>query len=347
MTPQLALLGENPRLRRALEPLALPRLSPEDSLRRKAILFAVAVDDFGADPAFYTLLRRLRAEPDALEGAVVAMVVDGTGELYTKAAAQALTLAATMAGAYLPGRALVEATGSLYNHHIQAANWSLSWEETYFRRVRELAARLAEFTPPRFDRPKVLMLHASEQRRSNTLALGRAVLERLAPHCDLREIALLNGAVHDCRGCGYHQCLHFAQNATCFYGGALSEEVFPAIRASDLLLFLCPNYNDALGANLVALINRMTGLVLKESMGEKYVAGVVASGYSGGDVVARQLLGAMCLNRGFMLPPRALLLETAHDPGDAMRAAGIEARLHQFAASLLQSVSIAGKTGWK
>ena len=152
MTPQLALLGENPRLRRTLEPLALPRLSPEDDFRRKAILFAVAVDDFGADPAFYTLLRRLRAEPDALDGATVAMVVDGTGELYTKAAAQALTLAATMAGAYLPGRALVEATGSLYNHHIQAANWSLSWEETYFRRVRELAARLAEFTPPRFAR---------------------------------------------------------------------------------------------------------------------------------------------------------------------------------------------------
>lgn len=97
----------------------------------------------------------------------------------------------------------------------------------------------------------------------------------------------------------------------------------------------------------MALINRMTGLVLKESMGEKYVAGVVASGYSGGDVVARQLLGAMCLNRGFMLPPRALLLETSHDPGDAMRAAGIEARLTQFSASLLRAVSTAGKAGWK
>ncbi len=61
------------------------------------------------------------------------MVADGSGELYTKSSAQALALACSMAGACLPGRALVEATGSLYNHHIQAANRGLSWEETYFR----------------------------------------------------------------------------------------------------------------------------------------------------------------------------------------------------------------------
>lgn len=332
----LVLLGSNARLERALAPLGLPRLTPADDLSGKRILFALAVDAAGADPSLFALLRRLRTEPEALAGSAAAMVVDGTGELYTKASAQALALACSMAGAILPGKPLVEATGSLYNHHIQAANRGLSWEETYFCRVRELAARLAAFTPPRFERPRVLMLHASEQRRSNTLALGRAVLDRLAVRCDVREIGLLNGTVHDCRGCGYHQCLHFAQNSTCFYGGPLSEEVFPAILESDLLLFLCPNYNDGLGANLVALINRMTGLVVQQDLGGKYVAGVVASGYSGGDLVARQLLGAMCLNRGLILPPRALLLETAHDPGDALRAPGIEARLNQFAAGLEQ-----------
>ena len=331
-------LGTNPRLERALESLALPRLSPEDDFTGKRLLFTLAVDEAGADPSLFTLLRRLRTEPGALEGAAAAMVADGSGELYTKSSAQALALACSMAGACLPGRALVEATGSLYNHHIQAANRGLSWEETYFRRVEELAARLETFAPPRFDRPRVLMLHASDQRRSNTLALGRAVLERLSDRCDVREIGLLNGTVHDCRGCGYHQCLHFAQNSTCFYGGPLSEEVFPAILESDLLLFLCPNYNDALGANLVALINRMTGLVVQQDLGAKYVAGVVASGYSGGDLVARQLLGAMCLNRGLILPPRALLLETAHDPGDALRAPGIARRLDDFSAGLSKIV---------
>ena len=78
----------------------------------------------------------------------------------------------------------------------------------------------------------------------------------------------------------------------------------------------------------------MTGLVVQQDLGAKYVAGVVASGYSGGDLVARQLLGAMCLNRGLILPPRALLLETAHDPGDALRAPGIARRLDEFSAGL-------------
>ena len=32
------------------------------------------------------------------------------------------------------------------------------------------------------------------------------------------------------------------------------------------------------------------------------------SGYSGGDLVARQLLGAMCLNKTAMLPPRFCLI---------------------------------------
>ena len=111
------------------------------------------------------------------------------------------------------------------------------------------------------------------------------------------------------------------------------------------MLFLCPNYNDALGANLVALINRMTNLVVKEDLGQKYVAGVVASGYSGGDLVARQLLGAMCLNRGLILPPRAMLLETAHDPGDAMRASGVGARIAAFSQGLLDALTSREKLG--
>ncbi len=82
----------------------------------------------------------------------------------------------------------------------------------------------------------------------------------------------------------------------------------------------------------------MTGLVVQQDLGAKYVAGVVASGYSGGDLVARQLLGAMCLNRGLILPPRALLLETAHDPGDALRAPGIARRLDEFSAGLSKIV---------
>lgn len=331
-------LGENPRINGILAALDLEKVDPASDLRKRRILFAVAVDEAGADPAFYAFLRRLRQEPDCLQGAVACVVVDGSTELHTKSAAQELVLAANLAGCCFPGRPLVEATGSLYNQHILARNLGLSWEETYRYRVRDLAHRLAEFQQPRFRRPRVLMLHASDQQRSNTLALGRAVCACLKKTCDIQEVQLLNGTVYDCRGCGYHACLHFAQNNTCFYGGMVAQEVLPAVRKADLLLFLCPNYNDALGANLVALINRMTALVVQKDLGDTYVAAVVVSGYSGGDLVARQLLGAMNLNRGCILPPYFCLLQTAHDPGDAMKAEGIAVRVEEFARRLEQEL---------
>ena len=327
-------LGSNPRLDQALLQLSTEPAAPDADLTGKRILFAVSVDEGGPDPAFYAFLRRLRTDRRCLTGSVGCVVVDGSTEYYTKAAAQELILAANQAGCRFPGRPLVEATGSLYNQHIQARNLGLSWQETYFQRVRDLVRRLEDYEPPKFSRPKVLLLHASDQKRSNTLALGRAVCRHLEDRCEIREIQLLNGAIHDCRGCGYQACLHFAENDACFYGGMVSQEVLPAIREADVLLFLCPNYNDALSANLTALINRMTGLVLKQDMGCKYLAAVVVSGYSGGDLVARQLLGAMALNRGCALPPDFCLLQTAHDPGDALKAFGVERLVERFAKGL-------------
>lgn len=85
-------------------------------------------------------------------------------------------------------------------------------------------------------------------------------------------------------------------------GGSISDEVLPAISACDAMLFLCPNYNDAVSANIMALFNRLTNLLVKQDLYQKYLYGIVVSGYSGSDIVARQLLGAMCLNKTAILP---------------------------------------------
>lgn len=66
----------------------------------------------------------------------------------------------------------------------------------------------------------------------------------------------------------------------------------PAINACDAMLFLCPNYNDAVSANIMALFNRMTNLLLRHTLYDKYLFGVIVSGCSGSDLVAQQLLGA-------------------------------------------------------
>lgn len=300
-------------------------------LKGQALVFALSVDEWGMTPETLALIRCLRSNGQCLAGATGCVLVDGVGELYTKQTAQSVILAANLAGCSFPGKPLIEGTGSLYNQHIMAANLGFSLEGTYFHRSRELIQRLEDFTPPRFARPKLLMLHASESKRSNTLALGSRVLELLGDRCDTSVMSLQNGAIYDCRGCSYTACLHYSRNGTCYYGGALPTAVFPAILESNVVLLLCPNYNDAVSANISALINRMTSLVVRQALYDKYLYAVVVSGYSGGDLVARQVLGALCLNKTMMLPPNFCFFQTANDPGSALSASGIHQRLEQWA----------------
>lgn len=309
-------------------------LTAEDDLRGRRLLFALAADEFGMDEETLRLLRRLRMQPNGLDGSIGALLVDGSSELYTKRLAQEFALAANMSGCTFFGKPLVEGTGTLYNQHILASQLSLSWRETYFQRAQELVQRLERFRPPKFERPRLLVLHASEHGRSSTLLLWSLLRARLDDRFEIQEVALQNGTIHDCRGCTYSTCLHFAQNGACFYGGAIAETVLPAIRDCNAMLFLCPNYNDAVGANITALFNRLTGLLLQSDLYHKYLFGLIVSGYSGSDLVAQQLLGAMCLNKTAMLPPRFCMMQTANDPAALRRIPALETQLDAFAASM-------------
>ena len=330
-------IGEGGRLARLLEH-ALAGMSVRtacveeaDRLAGARVLFAVRVDEFGAPAALHSLLRALRSHPGCLDGCVGGVIVDASGELYSKAAAQALVLAANSAGCLFPGKPLVEGTGSLYNQHIFATTQGLSLEQAYFARARALCERVAGFVPPKFDRPKLLMLHASSNPGSNTVWMGRQTLARLPQSIRTQEILLQNGTVQDCRGCSYEACRHFAEGGRCFYGGAVTEQVLPAVQQADGVLLLCPNYNDAVSANMTAFFNRLTNLAVVRELWDKYVWAIVVSGFSGSDLVARQVLGAMCLNKAAILPPRFCLLQTANDPGAAAGMDGVTARLDSFA----------------
>lgn len=309
-------------------------LGLDEPLQGKRVLFALATDAYGMDEQTLRLLRRLRSDPACMEGSVGALLVDGESELYTKQLAQETALSANMAGCAFFGKPLVEGTGSLYNQHILAAQRGVGLQETYFSRARELVQRLETFTAPKYDRPQLLVLHASERGRSGTLWLWEQLRARLEAFCDIREIPLQNGTIYDCRGCSYNACLHFAQNNTCFYGGAISETVLPAIRDCSAMLFLCPNYNDAVGANITALFNRLTSLLLQSDLHDKYLFGIIVSGYSGSDLVAKQLLGTMCLNKTAMLPPRFCMLQTANDLAAVKSIPDITSQLDRFAASM-------------
>lgn len=236
-----------------------------------------------------------------------------------------------MAGCWLMGKPLLEATGSLRNMDVRAKKMGCSWRSAYDVLAAQLVQRLLQFSVPAIENPLLLMLHASNQKTSNTLALGRQVCHLLETHVATRELSLRNGTIHDCNGCTYRVCSHFAEQGGCFYGGAMVEAVYPAVLESDALLVLCPNYNDALSANVMAFINRLTSLTVNNLLQRKLLFGIVVSGYSGGDLVAQQLLGALCLNKSFTLPPYCCMLETANDPNTAMHLDGIDTRLQYFA----------------
>ena len=307
-------------------------------LQDQRLLFVVSLNESGVNHAFYDLLAYLRTHPDCLRGCVGGVIIDGSGDLYTKSAGRDLVLSASMAGCTFPGRPLVEATGDLRNFTVQAKNAACSLEEAYQLAASDLAERVLTFMAPRRQKPKLLVLHASNHRTSNTLALWSCVRSGLESVCDIREVGLRNGTLEDCAGCPYTMCLHYGEQGDCFYGGVMVQEVYPAIREADAVILLCPNYNDALSANLTAAINRLTALYRTTPFTDKAVFALVVSGYSGGDIVASQVVSALNMNKGFWLPAEFCLLETANDAGTAVTLPGIDTRLNQFTKNILRQL---------
>ena len=187
------------------------------------------------------------------------------------------------------------------------------------------------FKMPGARRPNILAVHASSRKTSNSLLLWELIRSRIENQAEITEVSLRNGSLQDCRGCSYEECLHFGENGTCFYGGVMVEKVYPAIVKCDTLVMICPNYNDAVSANITAFINRLTAIFRTNDFSKKRIFAIVISGYSGGDIVAEQILGAMNLNKNFILPGRFALVETANDPGSILEIDGLEEKAAAFA----------------
>ena|GEM_PF-138246 len=316
----------------------LPRQSAAQN--RMKLLFAVELDEVGMNPEAYHILGWIRRNPGCLSGCLCGMVFDGKTEWYTKSMAQELSLAISMAGGLQVGRPLAEGTGSLLNQKVTSRNLGVSLEEAYVDGIRGLLERMRDFHLPQKKEPKLLCLHASDYETSNTLQLWKMIRAGLPESVQVKEISLRNGEVFDCGGCPFPMCMHFSRKSSCYYGGTIVESVYPAVEECDAILLLCPNYNDAVSANLAAFFNRLTSLFRRRQFYEKQLFAVVVSGYSGGDIVARQVLGALSMNKTFILPPQFVLSETANDPGSIRQAAGIEERAAQFAAHIWEQIGV-------
>lgn len=304
-----------------------------DKLKHKRILFAISLGESGINLEFYPILKKIRLDRNCLEGSVGGIIIDGQSDLFTKSVGRELVFSANLSGCTFPGRPLVEGTRSLENYNIAAARLDIDNLQAYMHSGRELVEHLMKFRPPKKKNPKILVLHASNYQKSNTLALWRLV-EKHLPGCRITEISLRNGAVMDCIGCPYTTCRHFGETGNCIYGGVIVEQVFPAIIECDALVMICPNYNDAISANLAAFINRLTALLRKTKFYDKYLFSIIVSGYSGGDIVAQQLISGLNMNKTFMLPSRFAMMETANKSDSLTQMAGIEERAKNFAENI-------------
>ena len=303
-----------------------------------AVLFAVALPKAGVSLSYVHLVSCLVRHRHCLADCRGAVLVDGQGEFFTKKIGRELIFFANQAGCVFPGKPLVEATGSLYNFNTQAQIQGLSNEEAYAVSAGRLVSKLLAFTRPdgTGKTKDVVVLHASSRRTSNTLLLWEMVQRHLQGKARVTEISLRNGTVVDCRGCSYETCLHFGEKGDCFYGGVMVEKVYPAVRKGDVIVLVCPNYNDAVSANIMAFFNRLTALFRTTPFYDKDLYAIIVSGYSGGDIVAQQLISALCMNKAFRLPPRFCMLETANDAGAAVKLPGIDQRLTAFADNMFK-----------
>ncbi|HCL90167.1 MAG TPA: FMN reductase [Candidatus Atribacteria bacterium] len=307
-------------------------------LQNKKIIFAIELDECGFNlPLFEMLLKLKKRGDNVLSGSRAVIIIQSSSELFTKSTAQKMIFLTNQMGCRFPGHPVVEATYNLNNFLTWQKIYNLPLVEIYRERARELVKKLKDENLKLINRPKILVLHSSLFKTSNTLMLWKMVKESLGGE-DIRELHVENGTVVDCRGCSYKTCIHYSEEKSCFYGGIMVKEILPAIEEVDCIIWLCPNYNDVISAKLMAVINRMTVLYKRVKFGDKTLFSLVVSGNSGSDCVAKQLIGALNINKGFRLPPYFALTATANDPGSIMNVPGVDQKAKEFAENIKREI---------
>lgn len=308
-------------------------------LRHKKIIFVMELNSIGINSMALDFLSYIKDSEikDLFEGTTCGLFIKSPSELYTKSFGRKFIMECNMMGAAFIGHPLIEATGSMNNF--------LTWQKTIDKSTSEICldmckkqgVRLRRFTLKKFERPKILVLHASSHKTSNTIGLWKMVREKLDLYidteksCDITELHVEDGTVLDCKGCDFVTCMHYASTKSCFYGGPMVKEILPNVESSDIIIILAPNYNDSISAKLMAVVNRLTVLYRVMSFYDKKVYSLVVSGNSGSDCVILQIIDAMNMNKGFYLPPYFSITETANDPGSILSIPNIDKKAEDFA----------------
>lgn len=278
------------------------------------LLFVANIDDTGVDIYLLKLINSIVLEDkNYFEGKSGILLVKSSTEYFTKRFSQHIIFLLNSYGLRFMGHPLVEATSTLYNFKTWQKTINTSLENICLMQCSNLGERFLNYNTIKIENPNILVIYSKLNPVSNTYDFWNKIKKTLDSN-NIYEINIENGKISDCKGCSYKTCSHFGENNQCFYGGIMTDSVLPMIEKADAVIFLCPNYNDCLPANLTALINRLTVLYTKMTFNKKTLFGVIVSGNSGSDSIATQLIGSLNINKGFSLPPKAFAMATANDP---------------------------------
>lgn len=268
---------------------------------------------------------------------VMGLMIAAEDDLHTKSVARTLVEAFNSCGVSFPGHCLVEATGELRNLSKWVKNLGKSEPEILDHLCGRLGTRVSGGIPP-ISGNRLLVVHASDVRTSNTLAFWKQVTQYLPEdiRSDMKVLDLYGKEINECRGCSFEACCAFGRQKTCFHKDHITESAYGAIAEADVILWLCPNYNDNLSAPLVALINRLTVLYRQMSFTDKCIMSVVVSGNSGGDTVQKQVIGSLNMNKGFALPACAASHMTANAPLSILEDEAMDSKAREFAMRIRQ-----------
>lgn len=309
-------------------------------LKNKKILFAIQLNELGFNTSLLEILSNLYARGcDSLSGSSAGILIHSPNELYTKSVSKNIIFLANQLGCRFIGHPLIEATRNYNNFRTWQKICDLSLKEICHTQCKRLVDRLTNDNPLLTSKPKILALHSSSYKTSNTLMLWSMIKKHIY-HYEIKELHVENGTVKDCIGCSFKTCVHYSKQSSCFYGGFMVEEILPSIERADAIIWLCPNYNDSVSANLMAVINRLTSLYRKTPFYDKTLFSVIVSGNSGSDSVAKQLIDALNMNKGFRLPPYFALLATANDPKAVEFIPNIEEKAKIFSENIIREIKV-------
>lgn len=335
-----------------------------ESINSRKILLAYDLNEIGCNRELTAYLEKLHSlsigSGRRFKDTIFGLLVTSANDQFTKSSARSVIYLLNTMGIDFVGHPIVEATHELENLSKWKKNLGKSEVDILCYLSKVLGEKMRAYGLIGYDAlepeeeyasepqvsfgsevdhqlKKIAVIHASDRKTSNTLLLWDMVRPHLQ-HVEVEELYLSNEVLNDCRGCLFETCVRFAEEKRCFYDDFITRQVLPAVEAADVVVWVCPNYNDTIGARIMAAINRLTVLYRRVKLDHKLMYAIVVSGNSGGDCVASQLIGALNINKGFHLPAEFALIETANSPRSILNVHHVDHRAEAFAKTMNDKV---------